>query len=369
MTARSEQESIIFPTLPTVDDDLLNEARAKAALQGEDYAPGERQELRARIKRLLQEQDAVLVAHYYTSADLQELAEETGGYVADSLEMARFGNEHPASTLIVAGVCFMGETAKILNPEKRVLMPDVQATCSLDLECPAQLFAEFCDAHPDYTSVVYANTSAAVKARADWVVTSGIALPIIKHLAERHEKVLWAPDRHLGSYVQRQTGVDMLIWPGSCVVHEQFKADGIRKLQKEYPQAQVLVHPESPAEVVALADVVGSTTGLIKATLNPEVNQFIVATEPGIFYKMKQASPDKIFLEAPSGGAGGSCQSCMRCPWMAMNGLRNLAQVLASGANEITIAEDIRQQAIIPIQRMMAFAKKHQIGMKDKGNA
>lgn len=369
MTANSKNSPIKFPTIPTIDQDLLDQARAEAARQGDEYAPGERQELRDRIKRLLQEQDAVLVAHYYTAFDLQQLAEETGGYVADSLEMARFGNEHPASTLVVAGVRFMGETAKILNPEKRVLMPDVQATCSLDLECPAELFAEFCDAHPEYTSVVYANTSAAVKARADWVVTSGIALPIIKHLAERNEKVLWAPDRHLGSYVQRESGVEMLIWPGSCVVHEQFKADGIRRLKKEYPDAQVLVHPESPEEVVALADVVGSTTGLIKATLNPEVNEFIVATEPGIFYKMRQASPHKTFLEAPSGGLGGSCESCLRCPWMAMNGLRNLAQVLESGANEITIDEEIRLKALIPIQRMMDFAKKHQIAMKDKGNA
>lgn len=369
MTASSEKENIKFPTLPIADQALMDKAWAEAARQQGEYGPGEREELITRIKRLLEEQDAVLVAHYYTSDDLQRLAEETGGYVADSLEMARFGNEHPASTLIVAGVRFMGETAKILNPEKRVLMPDVEATCSLDLECPAELFTEFCDAHPEYTSVVYANTSAAVKARADWVVTSGIALPIIKHLADKNEKVLWAPDRHLGSYVQGETGVEMLIWPGSCVVHEQFKADGIKALKKEYPQAQVLVHPESPADVVELADVVGSTTGLIKASLNSEVTEFIVATEPGIFYKMRQASPDKTFIEAPSGGLGGSCESCLRCPWMAMNGLRNLAQVLESGGNEITVDEDIRQKALVPIQRMMEFAQRHQVAMKDRGNA
>ncbi len=362
-------EKIILPTLDPIGQDLLDQAWAEVARQEAAYEPGEQEDLRCRIKQLLKEQDAVLVAHYYTSDDLQQLAEDTGGTVADSLEMARFGHEHPASTLIVAGVCFMGETAKILNPEKRVLMPDVQATCSLDLECPAHLFAAFCDAHPDYTSVVYANTSAAVKARADWVVTSGIALPIIKYLAEQNEKVLWAPDCHLGSYVQRETGVDMLIWPGSCVVHEQFKAEGIKTLKKSYPEAQVLVHPESPAEVVALADVVGSTTGLIQATLNPEVQEFIVATEPGIFYKMRQASPAKTFLEAPSGGLGGSCESCRRCPWMAMNGLRNLAQVLESGAHEIIIADEICQKALVPIQRMMDFAHNHQIVMKNKGNA
>lgn len=369
MTTNTENQPVRFPTLPLVDQGLLDRAWAAAARQNAEYEPGERETLRARIKRLLQEQDAVLVAHYYTSDDLQQLAEETGGTVADSLEMARFGHGHPASTLIVAGVRFMGETAKILNPEKRVLMPDIEATCSLDLECPAELFTEFCDAHPDYTSVVYANTSAAVKARADWVVTSGIALPIIKYLASRKEKVLWAPDRHLGSYVQRESGVEMLIWPGSCVVHEQFKAEGIRMLKKKYPNAQVLVHPESPEEVVALADVVGSTTGLITATLNPEIQEFIVATEPGIFYKMRQASPGKTFLEAPSGGLGGSCESCQRCPWMAMNGLRSLVQVLESGAHEITIDEEIRQKALIPIQRMMDFARKRQIAVKDRGNA
>jgi len=360
MTTNSPKQAGSFPSLPAIDQDLLEQAGAEAGRQHEPYLPGEKEALLEKIKLLLTERDAVLVAHYYTSDDLQKLAEQTGGHVADSLEMARFGNEHSASTLIVAGVRFMGETAKILNPEKKVLMPDPDATCSLDLECPAELFSDFCDAHPDYTSVVYANTSAAVKARADWVVTFGIALPIIQYLADRQEKILWAPDRHLGSYVQRQTGADMLIWPGSCIIHDQFKAEGIKKLKQRYPHAQVLVHPESPEEVVELADVVGSTTALIKASMNPKVNEFIVATEPGIFYKMRQASPAKFFLEAPSGGLGGSCESCIRCPWMAMNGLRNLARVLATGTNEITIDEEIRKKALIPIQRLMDFAKNHQ---------
>ena len=183
----------------------------------------------------MKQQDAVLVAHYYTSADLQDLAEETGGCVSDSLEMARFGHAHPAKTLIVAGVKFMGETAKILNPEKRVLMPDLNADCSLDLACPADEFAAFCDAHPDRMSVVYANTSAAVKARADWVVTSGIAVKIVKYLHRQGHKLLWAPDRHLGDYVQRITGADMLLWQGSCVVHEAFKAEALKKLRAEHP--------------------------------------------------------------------------------------------------------------------------------------
>ncbi|NOQ46233.1 MAG: quinolinate synthase NadA, partial [Desulfobulbaceae bacterium] len=215
----------------------------------------------------------------------------------------------------------------------------------------------------------YANTSAAVKARADWVVTSGIALPIVEHLAKQKKKILWAPDKHLGSYVQNRTGVQMLIWPGSCVVHEKFKAEGIKTLKTQHPDALVLVHPESPAEVIELADVVGSTTAIIKASRTHDAKKFIVATEPGIFYKMKQASPNKIFLEAPTGGVSATCESCMRCPWMAMNGLRNLKQVLETGANEIVVEESIRRKAIIPLKRMMDFAKERDISMKGKGSA
>ncbi len=318
----------------------------------------EKAALVAKIKRLLVERDATLVAHYYTSPELQELAEATGGYVSDSLDMARFGTECQASTLVVAGVRFMGETAKILNPEKRVLMPDLHAECSLDLGCPPEEFAAFCDQHPERTVVVYANTSAAVKARSDWVVTSGIALDLIRHLAERGEKLIWAPDRHLGAYVQRETGVDMLLWSGSCVVHEAFKADGLRKLRARHPDAKVLVHPESPLDVIAQADVVGSTTALVEAARKLPAKKFIVATDNGLFHKMKQAAPDKIFLEAPTGGKGATCVSCAHCPWMAMNGLRNLARVLETGRNEIVIDEAVRERAVRPIRRLLEFAKQ-----------
>jgi quinolinate synthase len=319
---------------------------------------GERTRLVERIKRLLVEKDATLVAHYYTSPELQELADATGGYVSDSLDMARFGTECKSSTLVVAGVRFMGETAKILNPEKRVLMPDLKAECSLDLGCPADEFSAFCDQHPDRTVVVYANTSAAVKARSDWVVTSGIALDLVRYLAARGEKLIWAPDRHLGAYVQRETGVDMLLWSAACVVHEAFKADGLRKLHAEHPDAKILVHPESPMEVIALADVVGSTTGLVQAAKNLPAKKFIVATDNGLFHKMQQVAPDKIFLEAPIVGKGATCVSCAHCPWMAMNGLRNLAQVLETGANEILIDEAIRERAAAPIRRLLEFAKQ-----------
>lgn len=331
--------------------------------------PQEKAELIARIKRLLAEQDAVLVAHYYVHADLQDLAEATGGLVSDSLDMARFGHEHPAKTIVVAGVRFMGETAKILNPEKRVLMPDLKAECSLDLGCPADEFSAFCDANPDRTVVVYANTSAAVKARADWMVTSSIALPIVKHLKEQGKKILWAPDRHLGEYVQQQTGADMLLWQGSCVVHDEFKARGLEELKAQHPQAKVLVHPESPAAVIALADVVGSTTQLIKASQNLDAPEFIVATDNGILHKMRTLSPNKSFLEAPTAGHGANCSSCNHCPWMAMNGLRNLAEVLESGANEVHVDPAVGARAKVSIERMLEFAKQINLPSRGIGNA
>jgi quinolinate synthase len=313
--------------------------------------------LKERIKTLLVEQNAVLVAHYYTDGALQDLAEETGGCVADSLEMARFGTEHPAKTLVVAGVRFMGETAKILNIEKRVLMPDLGATCSLDEGCPYEMFATFCDKHPDHTVVVYANTSARVKARSDWVVTSGIALPIIQHLAEKGEKILWAPDRHLGSYVQKLTGAKMIFWPGSCVVHEEFRSVALERLRKLHPDAAILVHPESPETVINQADVVGSTTALINAVITLPNKEFIVATDTGIFNKMRQLAPDKTFIEAPTVGEGATCQSCASCPWMGMNSLQNLAELLETGKNEILVSPEIAAKARIPIQRMLDFAK------------
>lgn len=316
----------------------------------------ERETLKARIRTLLKERNAVLVAHYYVDSDLQDLAEETGGCVSDSLEMARFGRDHPAQTLVVAGVRFMGETAKILSPEKTILMPDLDATCSLDLGCPADEFAAFCDAHPDRTVVVYANTSAAVKARADWMVTSSIGLQIVEYLHARGEKILWAPDRHLGSYIQKKTGADMLLWQGSCLVHDEFKGIELDILRAEHPGAKVLVHPESPENVVAQADVVGSTSQLIAAAQTLDANEFIVATDNGILHKMRMAAPGKTFIEAPTAGNGATCKSCAHCPWMAMNALTNLADVLETGSNEIHVDPEIGRQAYTCIDRMLSFA-------------
>lgn len=329
----------------------------------------ETQALKDHIKDLLRRNNAVLAAHYYTAPELQALTDETGGCVADSLEMARFGTVQRAETLVVCGVRFMGETSKILNPEKRVLMPDLNATCSLDEGCPADAFRAFCDAHPDHTVVVYANTSAAVKARADWMVTSGIALPIVEHLAARGEKILWAPDKHLGRYIQKVTGAEMTFWPGACVVHEEFKSVALERLRRLHPDAAVLVHPESPEHVIDQADVVGSTTKLIKAVGEMKNQEFIVATDRGIFYKMQQLAPNKVLLEAPTVGEGATCQSCAHCPWMGMNALQNLAEALEKGEPEIHVDPKIGRQAVRPIQRMLDFAETHGIGMKGKGNA
>ncbi len=309
------------------------------------------------IKDALKQNNATLVAHYYVSPDLQTLAEETGGIVSDSLEMARFGQNSDADTIIVAGVKFMGETAKILSPEKRVLVLDTEANCSLDLSCPIDEFSKFCDQNPDHVVVVYANTSAEVKARADWVVTSGSALKVVQKLHDDGKKVLWAPDKHLGHYVQTMTGVEMLMWDGACVVHEGFKAEGIERLKEMHPEAGILVHPESPKEVIALADVVGSTTQLINAAESRPENTFIVATDNGIFHKMKEVAPHKKFIEAPTMGEGADCESCAHCDWMAMNNLEKCLDTLNTGNNEILINNQIIDQAKNSIQRLLEFTR------------
>jgi quinolinate synthase len=315
----------------------------------------ERASLKIRAATLLKAHDATLVAHYYVDGDLQDLALETGGCVADSLEMARFGRAQPQKTLVVAGVRFMGETAKILSPEKRILMPDLDATCSLDLGCPADEFAKFCDAHPDRKVVVYANTSAAVKARADWMVTSSCALAVVNHLKAQGEKILWAPDRHLGRYIQQQTGADMLLWNGACIVHDEFKGLELELLKKEHPGAMVLVHPESPESVVHLADVVGSTSQMLNAVVNGSAREYIVATDNGILHRMRQLAPGKTLIEAPTAGNSATCKSCAHCPWMAMNSLQGLVDCLERGSGEIVVEEPVRMQALGCIERMLDF--------------
>ena len=328
--------------------------------------PKQRAELKARIRQLLKERNAVMVSHYYVHPDLQDLAIETGGIVSDSLEMARFGRDHAAQTLVVSGVKFMGETAKILSPEKTILMPDLDANCSLDLGCPIDEFSAFCDAHPDRTVVVYANTSAAVKARSDWLVTSSCALDIVRALKDKGHKILWAPDKHLGGYIQRETGADMLMWTGSCIVHDEFKAFELEALKKEHPKAKVLVHPESPADVIALADAVGSTSAILKAARESDAPEFIVATDNGMMHMLRQQNPGKLFLEAPTAGNSATCKSCAHCPWMAMNGLAGVAQVLEKGLNRIEVDAALIERARLPIDRMLAFTAA-QRGGQDAG--
>ena len=322
-------------------------------------SPNEKDQAIAKIKALLHEKDAVLVAHYYVDADIQDLALETGGCVADSLEMARFGKNHPAKNLIVAGVRFMGESAKILSPEKRVFMPDLEATCSLDLGCDAGNFAKFRALHPDREVVVYANTSAAVKAQADWMVTSSCALAIVNQLKLEGKKILWAPDRHLGRYIQEQTGADMLLWNGACIVHDEFKATELETLKAAHPNAMILVHPESPQAVVDLANVVGSTSAMIKAVVEGTATEYIVATDNGILHRMRQLAPNKILIEAPTAGNSATCKSCAHCPWMAMNGLQGILDCLENASGEIFIEESIRAKALTCIDRMLDFTKNH----------
>ena len=334
----------------------MNIEYAKAKMPT-DLSRSERLKVEENIKQLLIEHNAVLVAHYYVDPFIQDLALATGGCVGDSLEMARFGQAHSAQTLVVAGVRFMGESAKILSMEKTVLMPDLEAECSLDLGCPADEFSAFCDAHPERTVVVYANTSAAVKARADWVVTSSVGTDIVRHLHEQGERIIWGPDRHLGKYIARETGADMLLWQGSCMVHNEFKATELEQLKAEYPTAKVLVHPESPDSVVALADVVGSTSKLLQSTYEMDADTFIVATDLGILHEMQKRSPHKRFLAAPTAGESASCKSCAFCPWMAMNGLQGIEQCLINNTGEITMTPELAAAARKPLQRMLDFAE------------
>src|SRR3990167_3155064 len=271
--------------------------------------PSQRTALKDKIKRLLKEKNAVMVSHYYVHPDLQDLAEETGGLVSDSLDMA----------------------------------------------CPISEFNAFCDAHPDRTVVVYANTSAAVKARADWLVTSSCALDIVRALKDKGQKILWAPDKHLGGYIQRETGADMVFWEGACIVHDEFKAFELEALIKEHPKAKVLVHPESPQDVVALAHAVGSTSAILKAAQTLDADTFIVATDNGMLHKLRTLNPTKTFIEAPTAGNSATCKSCAHCPWMAMNGLAGVAQVLELGTNEIQVDSGLIDRARLPIDRMLAF--------------
>ena len=333
---------------------MLEKHQAKL-LKHKDYDADDLKLLKKSIKSLLDEKNGVLISHYYVDKEIQELTEDLGGCVSDSLQMAKFGQNSEADLLVVSGVKFMGETSKILSPEKTILMPTLEATCSLDLGCPEEDFKKFCEEHPDREIVVYANTSAEVKALADWVVTSSIALEVVEHLHSQGKKIIWAPDKHLGKYIEDYTGADMILWDASCIVHDEFKYQGLSDMKKLHPDAGVLVHPESPMEVIKLADVVGSTSQILQAAKNLDFKKFIVATDKGIFYQLEKNNPKKVFFEAPTAGNGAQCKSCSQCPWMGLNSLENLEKTLLDMKNVINVSEETIQKAQISLNRMTSF--------------
>ena len=337
-----------------IPSSLLKNHKERIIKESFENSP-EDNELIEKIKNLVEVNDIALISHYYTDSKIQKITEDLGGCVSDSLQMAKFGANCKEENLVVSGVKFMGETAKILSPDKRVYMPTLDATCSLDLGCPANEFKEFCDEYPDREIVVYANTSAEVKAIADWVVTSSIALEVIDYLDSSGKKIVWGPDKHLGSYIQKKTKADMVLWDGACVVHEEFKYSGIKSLKKINPDAEVLVHPESPSQVVDLADCVGSTSQIINYASGSSAKKFIVATDRGIFYQLAKNNPEKEFYEAPTAGNGATCSSCSRCPWMGMNSLNNLYQAINEKNNEIILDRKIIDLAKISLNKMVNF--------------
>ena len=337
-----------------IPNHLLEKHQAKL-LKRKVYDADDLKLLKKSIKSLLDEKNGVLISHYYVDKEIQELTEDLGGCVSDSLQMAKFGQNSEADLLVVSGVKFMGETSKILSPEKTILMPTLEATCSLDLGCPEEDFKKFCEEHPDREIVVYANTSAEVKALADWVVTSSIALEVVEHLHSQGKKIIWAPDKHLGKYIEDYTGADMVLWDASCIVHDEFKYQGLSDMKKLHPDAGVLVHPESPMEVIKLADAVGSTSQILQAAKTLDFNKFIVATDKGIFYQLEKNNPEKVFFEAPTAGNGAQCKSCSQCPWMGLNSLENLEKTLLDMKNIINVSEETIQKAQISLNRMTSF--------------
>ena len=337
-----------------IPNHLLEKHQAKL-LKRKVYDADDLKLLKKSIKSLLDEKNGVLISHYYVDKEIQELTEDLGGCVSDSLQMAKFGQNSEAELLVVSGVKFMGETSKILSPEKTILMPTLEATCSLDLGCPEEDFKKFCEEHPDREIVVYANTSAEVKALADWVVTSSIALEVVEHLHSQGKKIIWAPDKHLGKYIEDYTGADMVLWDASCIVHDEFKYQGLSDMKKLHPDAGVLVHPESPMEVIKLADAVGSTSQILQAAKTLDFNKFIVATDKGIFYQLEKNNPEKVFFEAPTAGNGAQCKSCSQCPWMGLNSLENLEKTLLDMKNIINVSEETIQKAQISLNRMTSF--------------
>ncbi|WP_411841487.1 quinolinate synthase NadA [Rubrobacter xylanophilus] len=300
------------------------------------------------IDRLREELGAVILAHYYQEPEIQDIAD----FVGDSLQLARQAQRTDAGVIVFCGVHFMAETAKILNPDRTVVLPDLEAGCSLADSCPADDFAAFLDRHLGHVVVSYVNTSAAVKALSDVICTSSNAERVIASIPE-DSPIVFAPDRHLGRYLMEKTGREMVLWPGSCMVHVRFSEKKIRQLKIRHPDAEVLAHPECEAAVLELADHIGSTSSLLRRAVESPARRFIVATEPGIIHQMKKAAPGKEFIRAPGRGPEGSCEACSECPHMRRNTLEKLYRCMRDLEPEITLDEDLRLRALRPIERML----------------
>ena len=304
-------------------------------------------DLEQEIARLKREMNAVILAHYYQDSEIQDLAD----FVGDSLQLSQQAADTSADVIVFAGVLFMAETAKILNPSKLVLLPDLKAGCSLADGCPADLFRAFLQRYPGHTVVSYINCSAEVKALSDIICTSSNAEKIVRQIP-LEQPIIFAPDQHLGRYVMKKTGREMLLWPGSCIVHEMFSEKSLVQLKERYPQAMVLAHPECSETVLRHADYVGSTTGILNYATHSPAREFIVATESGILHQMQKACPDKTFISAP--GEGGC--SCSECPHMKLNTMEKLYLCMRDRKPEITLDEDLRQRALRPILRMLEMS-------------
>lgn len=308
----------------------------------------EKEKLIEEIKRLKEEKNAVIMAHFYQNSDIQDIAD----YVGDSLALAQWAAKTTADIIVLCGVHFMAETAKIISPEKRVFIPDAEAGCSLADSCPADEFEKFLQKYSDYTVISYVNTTAAVKALTDIVVTSTNAKQVVDSLP-KDEKIIFGPDKNLGDYINKLTGRDMLLWDGACHVHQQFSMDKIIELKKEYPDALLLAHPECPKYLLEIADHIGSTSSILKFAGKSDVKQFIVATEAGILHQMQKENPDKVFIPAPPEDATCACNECF---YMKMNTLEKLYLCLKDEKPEIFIDEALRIKAVKPIERMLQLS-------------
>jgi quinolinate synthase len=306
-------------------------------------------ELKEKIAQLKEKRNAVIMAHYYVRPEIQDVAD----YIGDSLALAQIASRLTEPVIVLCGVDFMGETAKILCPEKTVLLPDADAGCSLADSCPADAFAEFIKQHPGHTVITYVNTSAEVKALSDVLVTSSNAMKIVESFP-KDEKIIFGPDRNLGNYINSTTGRNMVLWDGACHVHEQFSVEKIIELKKEHPKAKILAHPECKKAVIMMADVVGSTAALLKAATEAEAGEeFIVATESGILHEMQKKCPGKTFIPAPP--ADSTC-ACNDCSYMKLNTLQKIAACLENLAPQVEVPADVAERARRPILRMLSLS-------------